>query len=130
MKLLLTSGGVTNPEHPLGARTASRQAGLRVPRPLCPDRTMGSPKLRSGIGAGIRRRRARMAAFLRPRLGVARSPRDHRTADHRLATMVPWGRAADVLLVDGGDATYLCHWMRESGLADCCLRCPTRSGWE
>ena len=23
-----------------------------------------------------------------------------------------------MLLVDGGDATYLCHWMRESGLAD------------
>jgi dipeptidase E len=31
---------------------------------------------------------------------------------------VPWVRDADVLLVDGGDATYLCHWMRESGLAD------------
>jgi dipeptidase E len=31
---------------------------------------------------------------------------------------VPWIRGADVLLVDGGDATYLCHWMRESGLAD------------
>ena len=31
---------------------------------------------------------------------------------------VPWVREADVLLVDGGDATYLCHWMRESGLAD------------
>jgi dipeptidase E len=30
---------------------------------------------------------------------------------------VPWVREADVLLVDGGDATYLCHWMRESGLA-------------
>jgi dipeptidase E len=30
----------------------------------------------------------------------------------------PWVRAADVLLVDGGDAGYLCHWMRESGLAD------------
>jgi dipeptidase E len=29
---------------------------------------------------------------------------------------VPWVREADVLLVDGGDATYLCHWMRESGL--------------
>jgi len=28
------------------------------------------------------------------------------------------GRDADVLLVNGGDATYLCHWMRESGLAD------------
>jgi dipeptidase E len=31
---------------------------------------------------------------------------------------VPWIREADVLLVDGGDATYLCHWMRASGLAD------------
>jgi dipeptidase E len=31
---------------------------------------------------------------------------------------VPWVREADVLLVDGGDATYLAHWMRESGLAD------------
>ena len=31
---------------------------------------------------------------------------------------VPWVREADVLLVDGGDATFLCHWMRESGLAD------------
>ena len=26
-------------------------------------------------------------------------------------------RETDVLLVDGGDATYLYHWMRESGLA-------------
>jgi dipeptidase E len=31
---------------------------------------------------------------------------------------VPWVHEADVLLVDGGDATYLCHWMKESGLAD------------
>jgi dipeptidase E len=31
---------------------------------------------------------------------------------------VPLVRATDVLLVDGGDAAYLCHWMRASGLAD------------
>ena len=31
---------------------------------------------------------------------------------------VPWVREADVLLVAGGDAAYLCHWMRQSGLAD------------
>jgi dipeptidase E len=31
---------------------------------------------------------------------------------------VPWVREADVLLVTGGDALYLCHWMRQSGLAD------------
>ena len=30
---------------------------------------------------------------------------------------VSWVRAADVLLVNGGDPLYLCHWMRESGLA-------------
>ena len=31
---------------------------------------------------------------------------------------VPLVRATDVLLVEGGDAAYLCHWMRASGLAD------------
>ena len=30
----------------------------------------------------------------------------------------PWVQEADVLLVNGGDALYLCHWMRQSGLAD------------
>ena len=29
-----------------------------------------------------------------------------------------WVREADVLLVNGGDALYLGHWMRESGVAD------------
>ena len=28
---------------------------------------------------------------------------------------VPWVRDTDVFLVDGGDAAYLLHWMRESG---------------
>jgi dipeptidase E len=31
---------------------------------------------------------------------------------------VPWVRETDVLLVNGGDALYLAHWMRESGLSD------------
>ena len=30
----------------------------------------------------------------------------------------PWVRETDVFLVNGGDALYLCHWMRQSGLAD------------
>jgi dipeptidase E len=30
---------------------------------------------------------------------------------------VPVVRRTDVLLVSGGDPLYLCHWMRESGLA-------------
>lgn len=31
---------------------------------------------------------------------------------------VSWVQETDVLLVGGGDALYLCHWMRQSGLAD------------
>ena len=31
---------------------------------------------------------------------------------------ISWVREADVLLVNGGDALYLGHWMRQSGLAD------------
>jgi dipeptidase E len=31
---------------------------------------------------------------------------------------IPLVRETDVLLVAGGDALYLCHWMRQSGLAD------------
>lgn len=31
---------------------------------------------------------------------------------------VPAVQETDVLLVSGGDALYLCHWMRQSGLAD------------
>jgi dipeptidase E len=31
---------------------------------------------------------------------------------------VSWVQETDVLLVNGGDALYLCHWMRQCGLAD------------
>lgn len=34
------------------------------------------------------------------------------------AQWTPWVERADVLLVSGGDALYLAHWVRESGLLD------------
>jgi dipeptidase E len=34
------------------------------------------------------------------------------------ARWVPWVQETDVLLVNGGEATYLAYWMRQSGLAD------------
>jgi dipeptidase E len=37
---------------------------------------------------------------------------------------VRWVREADVLLVNGGDALYLAHWMRQSGLADLLTTLP------
>jgi dipeptidase E len=36
----------------------------------------------------------------------------------REESWVPMVREADALLVGGGDALYLCHWMRQSGLAN------------
>jgi dipeptidase E len=37
---------------------------------------------------------------------------------------VAWVKAADVLLVNGGDALYLAQWMRQSGLADLLATLP------
>ncbi|MBT0993774.1 Type 1 glutamine amidotransferase-like domain-containing protein [Cellulomonas sp. DKR-3] len=118
MKLLLTSGGVTNPSiraalvRMLGKPVEECHA-LCVPtaqwgHPMCGPSSVrgfvaagpGSPHL-SGLGwasLGV------LELTALPTVGAER--------------WVPWVRAADVLLVDGGDATYLCHWLRESGLAD------------
>lgn len=41
---------------------------------------------------------------------------------------VPLVRETDALLVNGGDVLYLCHWMRESGLADL-LPSLTKTVW-
>lgn len=118
MKLLLTSGGVTNPSihgalvELLGKPVAQCHA-LAVPtaqwgHPMCGPRSVrgfvaaepGWEHL-SGLGwasLGV------LELTALPTIGAER--------------WLPWVREADVLLVDGGDATYLCHWMRESGLAD------------
>ena len=118
MKLLLTSGGVTNPSiHSalvdLLGRPIAECHALVVPtaqwgHPMCgPTSVRGlvaaDPDFRffSGLGwasLGV------LELTALPTIGAER--------------WVPWVREADVLLVDGGDATYLCHWMRESGLAD------------
>jgi dipeptidase E len=37
-----------------------------------------------------------------------------------------WVQEADVLLVNGGDALYLCHWMRQSGLAELLASMPDK----
>src|SRR5215212_2820466 len=118
MKLLLTSGGVTNTSiHDalvdlLGKPIAECHA-LCIPtaqwgHPMCgPASVRGflaaEPEFRhlSGLGwasLGV------LELTALPTIGAER--------------WVSWVREADVLLVDGGDATYLCHWMRESGMAD------------
>ncbi|HWQ14311.1 MAG TPA: Type 1 glutamine amidotransferase-like domain-containing protein [Roseiflexaceae bacterium] len=117
MKLLLTSGGITNPSirHALIdllGKPIAECSALCIPtaqwgHPMCgPASAWGfvagaPPHHLSSLGwksVGL------LELTALPSIGVER--------------WVPWVRAADVLLVDGGDATYLCHWMRESGLAD------------
>ena len=62
--------------------------------------------------------RAIRQSHVRVGLEVLGSAGADRAAQHRRRTLGPLVRETEVLLVSGGDALYLCHWMRESGLAD------------
>ena len=118
MKLLLTSGGVTNPSirdalvDLLGKPIADASA-LCVPtaqwgHPMC------GPVSARGFVSGLPPWGG-MTAMEWKSLGLLELSALPTIGAER---WVPWVREADVLLVDGGDATYLCHWMRQSGLAD------------
>ncbi|MCH1882983.1 Type 1 glutamine amidotransferase-like domain-containing protein [Agrococcus sp. ARC_14] len=114
MKLLLTSGGVTNPsirEALVGmlGKPIEQSDALFIPtaqhgHPLCSPASIW----RAITGEGLCDLGWRSVGILE--LTAVPS-----TGEERWAS---WVREADVLLVDGGEATYLCHWMRESGLAD------------
>ncbi|HEY2549118.1 MAG TPA: Type 1 glutamine amidotransferase-like domain-containing protein [Streptosporangiaceae bacterium] len=117
MRLLLTSGGITNPSirnalvDLLGKPIADSSA-LCVPtaewgHPMC------TPASAFTFIAG--RWPETMCDLEWKSVGVLELTALPSICKER---WVPWVREADVLLVDGGDATYLCHWMRESGLAD------------
>ncbi|WP_158374934.1 Type 1 glutamine amidotransferase-like domain-containing protein [Cellulosimicrobium cellulans] len=124
MQLLLTSGGVTNP---------SIRAALDrlLPRPLAECRALVVPTAQWGhplCGPGsVRGLVAAEPGFEHltglgwASLGVLELTALPTIGAERWA---PWVRDADVLLVDGGDATYLAHWVRESGLADLLLGLP------
>ncbi|HEY2795842.1 MAG TPA: Type 1 glutamine amidotransferase-like domain-containing protein [Micromonosporaceae bacterium] len=117
MKLLLTSGGVTNPSirdallellgKPISEATAlaipSAQYGHRMCTPSTAWNFVAGGDSDSMVGLGWK------SVGL---LELTALP----TMDKE--RWVPWVREADVLLVDGGDATYLYHWLRETGLAD------------
>ena len=118
MKLLLTSGGITNPSiHRALERLLGKPVGecdaLLVPtaqwgHPLC------GPQSARGFVAGIPPWGGLATAGWR-RLGMLEL-----TALPSLETerWRVWVDAADVLLVDGGEATYLTHHLRASGLAN------------
>ena len=117
MKLLLTSAGIRNPSiHAalvglLGKPIAECNA-------LCiPTALYGHPQ---GTPAGIWRFITGQSGCPMAELGWKSLGVLELTALPSIgeARWLPWVREADVLLVEGGDAMYLCHWMRQSGLAD------------
>ncbi|MEJ3404004.1 Type 1 glutamine amidotransferase-like domain-containing protein [Rathayibacter sp. YIM 133350] len=119
MRLLLTSGGVTNASirarlvELLGKPIAESRA-LFIPtaqwgQPLCSPGTVW--RSIAGEGGGERG----MFDLGWASVGVLELTALPGISPDR---WVPWVREADVLLVDGGEATYLAHWMRRSGLAE------------
>jgi dipeptidase E len=117
VKLLLTSGGVTNPSihsalvqllgMPIGDANALCIPTAEYGHPMC------TPASAWRFVAG--RSSSPMCDLGWKSLGLLELTALPTIGPDR---WIPWVRQADVLLVDGGDATYLCHWMRESGLAD------------
>lgn len=116
MKLLLTSAGVKNPSihaallELLGKPIAACNA-------LCiPTAHYGHPQ---GTPAGAWRFINGRSSCPMVELGWKSVGVLELTALPSIgqARWVSWVQSADVLLADGGDALYLSHWMRQSGLA-------------
>jgi len=118
LKLLLTSGGVKNPRiH--GALVDLLGKPIAESDALCiPTAAYGHPNVPpEGAWRFIsgREPRSPMCELGWKSLGVLELTALPSISAER---WVPWVRETDVLLVNGGDALYLCHWIRESGLAE------------
>jgi len=117
MKLLLTSGGVTNDSiraalvdllgKPIEEATALCIPTAQWGHPMCGPESVRrfvtdrSPATMTGLGWRS--------------VGVLELTALPTMARERWE---PWVRDADVLLVEGGDARFLAHWVRSSGLVD------------
>ncbi len=118
MKLLLTSGGVTNPSIRsalvrLLGRPVEACHALLVPTAQWGHPRCGPASVRRSVAAEPSGRH--LSGLGWASLGVLELTALPTVGPER---WVSWVREADALLVDGGDATYLCHWMRASGLCD------------
>lgn len=116
MKLLLTSGGVRNASIHAALVDLLGKPVAECGALLIPTALYGHP---SGTPAGAWRFVNGQSGCPMGELGWKSLGLLELTALPSIgqARWEPWVRAADALLVEGGDAVYLAHWMRESGLA-------------
>jgi dipeptidase E len=118
VRLLLTSGGVTN--------ASIREALVDLlGKPIADSSALCIPTAMYGhpdVGPGVRTWQFISGTSENPmvELGWRSVGVLELTALPSIAEehWVPLVRETDVLLAAGGDVLYLCHWMRESGLAD------------
>ena len=118
MKLLLTSGGVSNPSI-REALVEMLVKPIEESTALCiPTGMYGHPR----VGPGERTWQFISGTSENPMVdlgwrsvGVLELTALPSIDEER---WVPLVRETDVLLASGGDVLYLCHWMRESGLVD------------
>src|SRR5438094_426294 len=125
MKLLLTSAGIKNPSiH--NALLELLEKPIADSNALCiPTAGYGHPNVSPELAWRFisgREDRCPMCELGWKSVGVLELTALPSIDEER---WVSWVRDADVLLVNGGDALYLCHWMRESGLADLLPSLPT-----
>jgi dipeptidase E len=118
VKLLLTSGGVSNPSIrdtlvELLGKPIEESTALCIPTAM-----YGHPR----VGPGIRAWQFISGASENPMVdlgwksvGVLELTALPSLDEER---WVPLVKEVDALLVGGGDVLYLCHWMRESGVVD------------
>ncbi|WP_067436583.1 Type 1 glutamine amidotransferase-like domain-containing protein [Nocardioides jensenii] len=118
MKLLLTSAGVSNPSI-RAALVDLLGKPIEEATALCiPTAEYGHPAVGPGEGAWrfiSGRSPLHMVDLGWQSVGVLELTA---LSSIDVDRWVPLVRGTDVLLVAGGDALYLNHWMRESGLAD------------
>jgi dipeptidase E len=118
LKLLLTSGGVTNP--------SIRDALVDLlGKPIADSNALCIPTAQYGhpwVGPGVKAWQFISGKSENPMVdlgwksvGVLELTALPSIDEEHWAPLV---RETNVLLVAGGDALYLCHWMRQSGLAD------------
>jgi len=118
MRLLLTSGGVTNPS------IRDALADL-LGKPIADSSALCIPTAQYGhpwVGPGVKAWQFISGNSGNPMVdlgwksvGVLELTALPSIDEER---WVPLVRETDALVVAGGDVLYLCHWMRQSGLAD------------
>jgi dipeptidase E len=118
MKFLLTSGGVSN-------KSIHHALVDMLGKPITDSTALCIPTAMYGhpwVGPGVKAREFISGSPGNPMVSLGWSSVGvlELTALPNINEdrWVPLVRETDVLLVSGGDALYLCHWMQQSGLAD------------